>query len=286
VKNIMMELIHSDAEASLVKGQTLFAQVGSGETGRLSDWLQQKGGPTRREYPYLIESRYLREWAVARAERVPQYVPINLEERLQRVEDAVARVSDALSTRPIVSSTQIMDLNSDEYTVRYPIPVIIAERIEEITATFPEIETQGRGSTPAQAINDLKEQIVLLYEDLEAKEPEGVDDLSRGWWRVLGHYVAKGEMEQLPAAYKVDWMIDNVPGQYLPAMTKDLLGHVIRSRRSPDVHGFAELLSDWEATIEELIADGEELDQVLSAREEIRGGKGIPWDEAKTRLGV
>lgn len=235
------------------------------------------------EWPLTTQEE---SWPTVRARGLPRYVPINFEERLHRLEESVAMLSEALLTRPVLSSTQIVYLNSDEYSVRHPIPVVIAERNEEVTATFPEIETQGKGSTTAEAINDLKEQVIVLYQDLEAKDPEMLDGLPRGSWRVLRHYVAKGEMERLPAAYKVDWMVDNVPGEYLPAMTKDLLGHVIRSCPSPDVQGLAELLSDWEATVEELIADGEELDQVLLAMDEVRNGKGIPWDEAKKRLGL
>jgi hypothetical protein len=235
------------------------------------------------EWPLITQEE---SWPTVRARRFPRYVPINLEQRLQRLEESVAMLSEALLTRPVVSSTQIVDLNSDEYSVRHPIPAVIAVRKGGVTATFPEVETQGEGSSTAEAISDLKQQIILRYQDLKARDPETLEGPPRGWWRVLQHYVAEGEIERLPAAYKVDWMVDNVPGEYLPAMTKDVLGHVIRSCRSPDVQGLAELLSDWEATVEELIADGEELDQVLLAMDEIRNGKGIPWDEAKKRLGL
>lgn len=104
---------------------------------------------------------------------------------------------------------------------------------------------------------------------------------ARQMWEL---FVAHADIERLPAMHKVDWMVDNVPLQYLPAMTKELLRHAIQSCRVADIHGLVEFLVDWESTVEELIADGEEIEDVLAARQNISEGKGIPWEEAKRSL--
>ncbi|TKJ29696.1 MAG: hypothetical protein CEE40_07605 [Chloroflexi bacterium B3_Chlor] len=130
-------------------------------------------------------------WSTVRARVLPRYVPINLEERLHRLEESVVVLSEALLTRPVVSSTMIVDLNSKQYSLRHPIPIVVEEWTKEAIATLPETETYGSGLTPAEAINDLKEQIILLYEDLETTDPEALGRLPRAWRRILRHYVAK-----------------------------------------------------------------------------------------------
>lgn len=104
--------------------------------------------------------------------------------------------------------------------------------------------------------------------------------------RISELFLSQPDIERLPAMHRVDWMVDNVPGQYLPALTKELLRTAIQSCRYADIHGLMQFVVDWEATVEELIADGEELDEVLLARDEIREGNGIPWEEAKKGLGL
>jgi hypothetical protein len=135
-------------------------------------------------------------WQVAPATATVRYVPVNLEDRLKRLENSVAEVSEALLSRPVVFSTMIVDLNAPQYSVQHPIPVVMEEYREEAVATFPEVEAHGWGTTPAEAINDLKEQVVLLYEELTTADPQELGKLPTAWSRVLRHYVAKGEETQ------------------------------------------------------------------------------------------
>ncbi len=223
----------------------------------------------------------------------PQYVPINIEKRLAGVDEAVADLSkavaelrQALSQRPITSYTAIVDFNSDRYSARHPIPVAIEKRGKATIATFAELGVQGNGSTPMEAINDLKERVISLYEALEDEDPAEPSTLSSVGRRVLRYYVGEALVEDLPTVHGVDWMVDNLPVEHLHLMVKELLRYVIRGCRLADVDGVAEFLLDWEATVEEVIADRDRLEDVLLAREETRQGKGIRWEEAKKQLGL
>jgi hypothetical protein len=119
--------------------------------------------------------------------------PVNLEDRLQRLEGAVLELSEALVTRPIACSTSIIDLNSSSYSLNRPIPVLVEEYRDEAVATFPEVEAHGWGTTPAEAINDLKAEVILLYEELTTAGPEELGKLPTAWARVLRYYVTKAE---------------------------------------------------------------------------------------------
>jgi hypothetical protein len=131
--------------------------------------------------------------SVVRMMEVRTRTPVNLETRLERLEGSVLKLSEALLSRPVVSTTWIVDLNSPEFVPKHPIPVVVEEYSDEVVATFPEVEAHGWGTTPAEALNDLKEQIVLLYQELTTADPEELGKLPTAWARVLQHYVAKGE---------------------------------------------------------------------------------------------
>ncbi len=130
--------------------------------------------------------------------QIRHYMPINLEERLRTVEEAVAglretvaELSEALRERPLVLSTEIVDLGSENYSLCHPIPIVIEESEEEIVASFPETETFASGGTPSEAIGELKRQIVLLYEDLANSDPAEFGKLPAAWWRILQYYISK-----------------------------------------------------------------------------------------------
>lgn len=131
--------------------------------------------------------------AAVPAGELRRYVPVNHEQRLRALETAVAQLAEALQDRPVTSSTSIVDLNSEEYSVRHPIPIVIEDWHEEVVATLVETEAFGAGATPSEALSELKRRIIALYEDLSSSDPEEFGKLPAAWWRVLQHYVIKHE---------------------------------------------------------------------------------------------
>lgn len=142
-------------------------------------------------------------------------------------------------------------------------------------------------SGPEDSKGGAADQLVVVFEDKTLPSPlrrffiEEAGSLSAALQlaaqiaqagRIWGLSAARADIERLPAIHEVDWMVDNVPLQYLPAMTKELLRHAIQSCWSADIHGLIEFLGDWQSTAEELIVDREELEEVLSARQEVREG--------------
>ncbi len=149
----------------------------------------------------ILPLEYSQEWptlgqqwlSMMRTGELGTRTPANLEDRLERLEGAVLELSEALLSRPVVTSTAIVDLNSSSYSLRHPIPVVVEEYRDEAVATFLEVEARGWGTTPAEAVNDLKDQVILLYEELTEADPEELGKLPTAWSRVLRDYVAKSE---------------------------------------------------------------------------------------------
>jgi hypothetical protein len=160
--------------------------------------LIEAGSWFRSEFPHR------RGTAWPRTRPGPRYVPVN-EGRLRRLDEAVGELrqtiaelrntvgelTEALHARPLVLSTEIVDLSSRDYLVRHPIPIVIEESEEETVASFPETETFGAGGTASEAIGELKKQIIWLYEDLATSDPDEFGKLPAAWWRILQHYVSR-----------------------------------------------------------------------------------------------
>jgi hypothetical protein len=93
-------------------------------------------------------------------------------------------------------SSSIFDLGSEKIKLKYPITVIISreeyyEDEEEFAASWPEVEVAGLGLTEACAINDLKDKIVELYEELLNISDESLGKLPKRWKRALNAAIEK-----------------------------------------------------------------------------------------------
>ena len=92
-----------------------------------------------------------------------------------------------ISQRPINWSTQIYDLGEDGYSLNVPILITIEEYADEevIIARFPEVELLGQGVTEADALSNLKLEILDLFDELSELDPEEMGDVPKSWLRVL-----------------------------------------------------------------------------------------------------
>jgi hypothetical protein len=134
-------------------------------------------------------------------------VQMNLENRLRIVQAEIAELRKsvellgmALSERPVTSSSWIIDLDSEDYSLRYPIPIVMEDWQDEVVASFVETELFGSGTTPSEALTELKRRIVALYEELAGADPETFGRLPRTWWRVLQYYMVRHEYQAIQEA--------------------------------------------------------------------------------------
>ena len=67
---------------------------------------------------------------------------------------------------PTVISTKIYDLNDDNYHLKESLDIVLEIYPDEVIALMPELELTGDGRNPIEAIRELKNEILDLYDEL------------------------------------------------------------------------------------------------------------------------
>ena len=114
-----------------------------------------------------------------------------IEERLDEIHRAVTDLAEELSVRPIVKHTNLLDLDTATYSLKCPLPVVLEEYGDEVVASIPELKAFGSADTDAEAISNLRKEIVALYEDLDATESDDLGRLPTSWLRILRATIEK-----------------------------------------------------------------------------------------------
>jgi hypothetical protein len=93
--------------------------------------------------------------------------------------------------------------------------------------------------------------------------------------------VAQVELAKLPA--EVEALLNRLPPQYVHDLALDLAWAALVASRRPDA--LYQVLRDWEITLEEIESAGDDLADVVRAREEARSGVGMTPEELRAHLG-
>lgn len=91
----------------------------------------------------------------------------------------VGDLAEALRSRPRVWSSSVADLG--RYRLASPIVVRVEEIDGECVASWPEVEAYGSGASEADAINELKDQISALFEELNNEPDDALGELPLRW---------------------------------------------------------------------------------------------------------
>jgi predicted RNase H-like HicB family nuclease len=114
----------------------------------------------------------------------------HLKKEVADLKDRVAKIERAQSSE-IVYSSIIRDLSSSEISLKRPMNIILEKYDGEYIAKVPELEVFGSASTESEAIMNLKQEIVDLYEDLEQAKDKDLGLLPLTWKRVLTGLIKK-----------------------------------------------------------------------------------------------
>jgi hypothetical protein len=114
-----------------------------------------------------------------------------LAQKQRDLELQVRRLELAVADRPTTSSAVLEDLNSTYYEVVGDISIAVEAYTEETVARWPEVGLYGAGTCEADAIAELKSQVVALVRDLEAEDEKNLGPTPLGWRRVLSKVVRK-----------------------------------------------------------------------------------------------
>ncbi|VAW42118.1 hypothetical protein MNBD_CHLOROFLEXI01-2909 [hydrothermal vent metagenome] len=94
---------------------------------------------------------------------------------------------------PIKSNVEIWDLGDEEYLLKKSMLITIEEYLDEddVIASLPELELFGQGVTEAEAIINLKFEIIDLFEELSEEDVEILGNKPRAWLRILNRLIKK-----------------------------------------------------------------------------------------------
>lgn len=92
--------------------------------------------------------------------------------------------------------------------------------------------------------------------------------------------VAQAELKTLPQ--EVQTLLDRMPLPYLRDLALDLAWAALVAPRRPDA--LHQVVREWEITLEEIELAGDDLPDILEAREEARSGVGMRPDELRVYL--
>ncbi|MBL7202443.1 MAG: hypothetical protein ISS56_20100 [Anaerolineae bacterium] len=92
--------------------------------------------------------------------------------------------------------------------------------------------------------------------------------------------VAQAELQTLPQGMQA--LLDRVPARYLRDFALDLAWAALVAPRRPDA--LYQVLHEWEITLEEIDLAGDDLPDILEARNEARAGVGLTPEELQAYL--
>lgn len=81
---------------------------------------------------------------------------------------------------------------------------------------------------------------------------------------------------------EVKTLLEQVPEAYLRDLATDLAWAALLASRRPDA--LHQVIGEWQATLEELEADGDRLPDVLHARADLKAKGGLTLDELHAEL--
>jgi len=116
---------------------------------------------------------------------------IEFEEKIDLLLETMNELLNSLREKPISNNTFLRDLNSNKYTLKEKIEIIIEEYPNETIAKWPELEVFGQGASLSEAILDLKREIADIYEDLSNTGEKELGKIPRMWLRILKKLIMK-----------------------------------------------------------------------------------------------
>jgi hypothetical protein len=92
--------------------------------------------------------------------------------------------------------------------------------------------------------------------------------------------VSQVELAKLPP--EMQTLLERVPPAYMHDLALDLAWAAMVAPRRPDA--LYQVIREWEATLDEIDLAGDDLPEILRAREEVRSGIGMTPEELRAYL--
>jgi len=113
--------------------------------------------------------------------------------KVDMLQKQIDYLTNVLITRPVIRNATLRDLNSSKYSLKENIEISIEEYPDETIAQWDEVEVFGHGVKQPEAVLDLKNEIIDLYEDLSSTKKKELGKLPEMWLRILKKIIKKND---------------------------------------------------------------------------------------------
>jgi len=130
---------------------------------------------------------------VSRFPRIEQTVIENLEKLRQEVAELKTQVKDlteGMEKTTKIYSASIHELGDEQYQLIVPLQIVVEEYEEETVARIPELNLYASADTDSEAINELKQEIIGLFEELSCSKRK-LGPLPASWLITLRKLIVK-----------------------------------------------------------------------------------------------
>lgn len=90
-----------------------------------------------------------------------------------------------------VAQTQVYNLGTENYELLEPLNVIIKIYKKETIALIPDLELYAEGNNEIESINNLKIELLDLFDDLNDMDGEELGDDPKNWKKTLNRLIKK-----------------------------------------------------------------------------------------------
>jgi hypothetical protein len=114
----------------------------------------------------------------------------DLREQVSILQEQVRELMEAIQGTERTYNATIHELGNSKYELTTPIQVVVEEYQEETIARIPELNLYASADTDTEAINELKQEVVNLYEDLQSSNRR-LGALPESWLQTLRRLIVK-----------------------------------------------------------------------------------------------
>jgi len=148
------------------------------------------------EYEPLDESR-LRIIDIQRGvSRTPRFDRMILEtvaklrEEVSDLRQKVDELTEIVRDTARIYNATIHELGDSRFELAVPLQIVLEEDQEETVARIPELNLYASGDTDNEAIDELKQEVIKLYEELESSDKK-LGPLPKSWFLTLRKLIVK-----------------------------------------------------------------------------------------------
>lgn len=148
------------------------------------------------EYEPLDEARFRIIDIQRRVARVPRWDRVifesvaELNEKISDLQRQIGELTEAVEERAKIYNATIYELGNSQYELTMPIQIVLEEDQEETVARIPELNLYASADTDSEAINELKQEVIKLYDDLESSARK-LGPLPQSWLETLRKLIVR-----------------------------------------------------------------------------------------------